>query len=422
MLNTTAEVNRVDGTIGRKWPELGVRRIPSWIYSDEENFRKELQTFHYGRSWNYIGLECEIPAAGSFKRGWIGPRSILATRDENGDVHVVENRCAHRDSQLTWQECGKFDGNLMVCPYHNWSYDLAGGLRSMPYYRGVNGNPGMPKEFDRGEHGLKKLRVATRGGTIWATYDEGTPEFADFIGPEILPWFDRVFNGKLKLLGVSRQIVPCNWKFYTDNTRDGYHAAFLHTFIPKFGLWRPDSDYHAIPTEGGRHILYHILYSPDLKDSRNESTKELRKMQSDYDLTDQRVISRYKDEFGDSSNCVFQICPTMLLQQFHSSLAVRHIIPKTATTHELSWNFFGYEYDDAEMVKARARHSNLVGPSGYISAEDTEMLASLQPVVNEHDTEHTIEMGGYGIEAGHTMITESPLRAFYDFYRREMKL
>jgi anthranilate 1,2-dioxygenase large subunit len=64
----------------------------------------------------------------------------------------------------------------------------------------------------------------------------------------------------------------------------------------------------------------------------------------------------------------------------------------------------------------------LVGPSGYISAEDTEIIAQIQPVVNEHSSTHVIEMGGHGIEPAHTMISESPLRAFYDFYRREMRL
>ncbi|ABE36816.1 ring hydroxylating alpha subunit family protein [Paraburkholderia xenovorans LB400] len=407
----------------RKWPEEGVIRIPNFIYHDEEVFRRELETFHYGNSWNYVGLECELPAAGSFKRSWIGPRSVLVTRDEQGEIHVVENRCAHRESQFTWKECGKFDSNLMICPYHNWTFDLAGNLKTMPYFRGINGNPGMPASFDRGEHGLKKLRVTTRGGTIWATYSEQTPDFATFVGPEILQWFDRIFNGKkLKLLGIARQIVPSNWKFYTDNTHDGYHAAFLHTFIPKFGLWRPDGDYHAIPTERGRHILYTTRYSKELRETRNEATEQLAKMQNDYDLVDKRVISQYLDEYGDNTNTAYQIFPTVVVQQFFSSLVVRHIIPKTATTHELSWNFFGYEEDDEQMVNARVRHSNLVGPSGFISAEDTEIISTLQPIVEEFGGNHVIEMGGHGVEAGHTMITESPLRAFYEFYRREMQL
>jgi len=409
--------------LNRKWPEGGPTRIPSWIYSDPEIFKRELETFHYGRSWNYIGLDCELPNPGDFKRSWIGPRSVLAMRDDNGEVNVVENRCAHRDSQLTWKECGHFDGSSVICPYHNWTFTLKGDFRTMPFFRGVQGNPGMAPTFDKAKNGLRKLKVATRGGTIWASFHDDPPDFAEFVGPTILPWFDRVFNGrKLKLLGISRQIVPCNWKFYTDNTHDGYHAALLHTFIPKFGLWRPDGDYHAVPTENGRHILYHMAYSKKLKDERNEVTQQLRTMQSDYNLHDPTLIQQYKDEFGDMSNTAYQIFPSVVVQQFFSSMTVRHIVPKTATSHEMSWNFFGYEDDDEEMVSWRLKHSNLVGPSGFISAEDSEIISQIQPIVNNYNHTHVIEMGGHGIEPAHTMISESPLRAFYDFYRREMNL
>src|SRR5260221_7934333 len=149
--------------VERKWPDGGPTRIPSWVYSDDEIFQRELETFHYGRSWNYIGLECEVPEPGTFKRSWIGPRSVLATRDANGEVHVVENRCAHRDSQLAWKECGRFEGNMVICPYHNWTYDLSGNLKTMPFFRGAKGLPGMPPTFDIKNHGLRKLKVATRG-------------------------------------------------------------------------------------------------------------------------------------------------------------------------------------------------------------------------------------------------------------------
>ena len=178
-----------------KWPEEGASRIPSWVYTSEEIFRRELEVFHYGKSWNYVGLECELPEAGSFKRTWIGPRSVIVTRDENGEIHTVENRCAHRDSQLTWKECGQFADGLMVCPYHNWSYDMSGSLKSMPFFRGANGNPGMPADFDRSKHGLTKLHTTVRGGAIWATYREDAPSFADFLG-EGLPWYDRLFSGE----------------------------------------------------------------------------------------------------------------------------------------------------------------------------------------------------------------------------------
>ena len=103
--------------------------------------------------------------------------------------------------------------------------------------------------------------------------------------------------------------MPCNWKFYSDNTHDGYHAALLHTFIPKFGLWRPDGDYHQVPTADGRHVVYHMKYSKELQTTRNEVTDQLRVLKSEYELEDRGIITQYKDEFGDSNNSAFPGIP-----------------------------------------------------------------------------------------------------------------
>jgi pimeloyl-ACP methyl ester carboxylesterase len=47
-----------------------------------------------------VGLECEVPETGDFKRSAVGERSVIMVRGESGenggDIHVVENRCAHR--------------------------------------------------------------------------------------------------------------------------------------------------------------------------------------------------------------------------------------------------------------------------------------------------------------------------------------
>ena len=49
------------------WPD-DVARVPNWIYSDPDLFEREMQTFHEGDSWHYIGLDCEVPERGSYKR------------------------------------------------------------------------------------------------------------------------------------------------------------------------------------------------------------------------------------------------------------------------------------------------------------------------------------------------------------------
>jgi phenylpropionate dioxygenase-like ring-hydroxylating dioxygenase large terminal subunit len=57
-----------------QWPKEGISRIPYWVYTDPEIYAREQERIFCGRSWAYVALEAEIPAAGDFKRTSIGSR------------------------------------------------------------------------------------------------------------------------------------------------------------------------------------------------------------------------------------------------------------------------------------------------------------------------------------------------------------
>ena len=236
----------------RAWPKEGWTRIPFWIYTDPDLYKRELDTFFYGQTWNYVALDCEVPEAGSFKRSWIGERQVVVVRGEDNKIHVWENRCAHRGARVAWQNKGRVES--FTCPYHQWNFALDGKLQGVPLRRGVLGKGGMPPDFDSSEHKLAPLRVHVEGGSIWASFSNDGPSFADYCGPDLFALMQRMFPGKgLRLLGYTRQLIDSNWKMYMENLKDPYHATLLHSFLITFGLWRADSQSESIPTEGGRH-------------------------------------------------------------------------------------------------------------------------------------------------------------------------
>ncbi|MGE8642697.1 MAG: Rieske 2Fe-2S domain-containing protein, partial [Achromobacter sp.] len=186
--------------IERRWPKEGYTRIPNWVYTDPAIFQKEMDIFFAGQTWNYVGLECEVPEAGCYKRNWIGNRPVIMVRTETGEVTVLENRCAHRGAQICWHNTGRVTD--FTCPYHQWNYDLNGNLQGVPFRRGAMGKGGMPKDFDPKQNGIRKLRSVNRGGSIWATFSDEAPSFEDYCGPEVLAEIDHMLPGKpLKLLG-----------------------------------------------------------------------------------------------------------------------------------------------------------------------------------------------------------------------------
>ena len=404
------------------WPEAGPSRVPAWIYSDPDLFRRELETFHYGDSWSYVGLTCEVPEPGSYRRGFVGLKPILITRDMDGDIHVLENRCAHRGAPVCWNQRGQ--AKELVCPYHQWAYNLKGDLEGIPFMRGTpRPNPGMPRDFDKSQNGLKKLRTCVRNGVIWATYSDAAPAFEEYVGPDVLRFLDRTFPGReLRLLGYSRQLIPSNWKLYFENSRDPYHATLLHSFFTTFGIYRADARFKVTPYPGGHEVIY-SHFDADARNVRSDVTAEMKTLKEDFVLEDMSVVTPV-DEFKDGLISSLQVFPSIFVQQHGNILALRHILPKGPGETELSWTYFGYADDDAAMQRRRLAQGNLVGPAGYVSLDDSEVLAQMQPVVaNCPESIQVVEMGGRDhVEASETAITENLIRAFYAFYRKEMGL
>ena len=404
--------------VDRQWPEGGFTRIPAWIYSDEDIYRKEMTTFFRGDTWNYVGLDCEIPKVGNFKRAWIGDMQVIVVRDADG-VNVVENRCAHRGGALCWKNTGTVKD--LTCPYHQWSYNLKGDLMGVPLKRGVHGSGGMPKDFDNKQHGLRKLRVASFGGSIWATFSDAVPSFEEYCGPEAISRLRRMMPGrKLRLLGYSRQLIPANWKLYFENTRDPYHGTLLHTFFISFGLYRADSKHVTQPTRGGMHSVNYA--SPADRNEGADITAELTRFRGDLALEDMETV-RFVDEYGDGEMTAMQLFPGTFVQQHANILAMRSVIPKSVKEVEVSWTYLGYADDDENMQRIRLKQANLLGPSGFVSMDDSELLKQMNNQVTGYpESIGIVEMGGRGVEPQITMATEVGIRAFYDYYRQAMGL
>ncbi|HCT9233465.1 TPA: Rieske 2Fe-2S domain-containing protein, partial [Escherichia coli] len=277
--------------INRRWPEEGFTRIPAWVYTDPAVYKKEMEVFFAGDTWNYVGLECEVPEVGSFKRQWIGDRPVVMVRNEDGEINVIENRCAHKGAQICWENTGKVTD--FTCPYHQWNYDLNGNLQGVPFRRGALGKGGMPKDFDPKKWGIKRLRTVNRGGSIWATFSETAPSFEEYCGPDVLAEIDHMLPGKkLTLLGYSRQLIPSNWKMYLENLKDPYHATLLHTFYITFGLWRADSKSECIPTGGGAHS---VMVSHNEGKKKTEATAEMERFRDDLRILDAETVTPRKE-------------------------------------------------------------------------------------------------------------------------------
>ena len=136
----------MDAMVGR-WSGDDLGSVPYWVYTDEDNYRAELERIWYGPHWLYAGLEAEVPEPGSWKTTTLGERPVIVARGKDGVISVMENRCSHRGVKICQARFGREEEGF-TCPYHQWAYAFDGALQGVPFRRGIKGKGGMPREFD----------------------------------------------------------------------------------------------------------------------------------------------------------------------------------------------------------------------------------------------------------------------------------
>jgi anthranilate 1,2-dioxygenase large subunit len=408
-----------------RWPEAGLTVIPDWVYTSQDIYDRELQNIFHGPTWNYVALEAEIPNGGDYVRSYVGSTPVVVARDKDGSVHVFENRCAHRGVEF----CRQARGNTaeFVCPYHQWSYDMKGNLQGVPFRRGVKKEEesGMPADFKPEEHGLRKLRVQSLHGVVFATYAQDMESVEEYLGPGPLHDFEVVFKDrKVKVLGYYRNELPGNWKLYHENLKDPYHATLLHAFLVTFGLLVAGSKSAMTADPSGRHGTMCSAKPDDVsKVVDAETAKQMRSFRTDLKLSDPRFLE-FKKEFDSPWSVTMQtIWPNLIVQRELNTLGVRQIVPNGPHSMIMMWTMFGYESDDEEMTRHRLRQGNLMGPAGYLGLEDNEAIKFLQEGVRRStDDMGILKLGGTGEGSTKSVASESAIRAMYGHYREAMGL
>ncbi len=404
------------------FPRRDGSRIPYAVFTSQAIYEREQARIFRGPTWSFLGLEAEIRQPGDFKSTFIGDTPVVMTRTDTGGLAAWVNRCAHRGAVV----CRLVRGNAAThaCVYHQWRYDSEGNLFGVPFLRGLPGQAGMPAGFDRAAHGLRKLRVESFAGLVFATFSETVGQLKDYIGPLMGGYIKRIFHKPVEYLGCTRQYSDSNWKLYLENVKDPYHASLLHLFHTTFNIFRVGMKAHCVTDESlGLHSLIMAIKTGGDETSAAYKDQKIRAYDSGFMLEDDGILALIPEYEVVATNHIQPIFPQLVIQQIHNTLVARQLLPKGPGHFELIFHFFGYEDDTPELRKLRIKQANLVGPAGYISMEDTEATELVQRgVAGDPDQTSVIDMAQGAPDQTDTLITENLIRRFWSGYRTLMDL
>jgi len=398
------------------WPTLDYSRVPYRLYHDPEAYQREQKRIFRGPTWNFLGLEAEIPNPGDFRTTYVGDTPVIVNRDANGTIHALVNRCAHRGAMVRREMSG--NASEHTCIYHQWCYGLDGRLTSIPFRRGIRGKGGLDPSFDMAAHGLRKLRVASVSGALFGTLADDVEPLEDYLGAPVLAQLHRLFERPVTILGYNRQRIRGNWKLYAENTRDNYHASLLHEFLVTFGLDRSTQIGGVKMDARHRHNITWAEAESDTAELAQEAYGAAH-VRSNYLSLKEPELVRFRCERADPLNiAITSVFPGAVFVQISNSLAVRQIRPRGIDEVEIFQTMLGYADDPPDLTLHRLRQANLVGPAGLVSMEDG-VASEIAHRASQPDRDGTtvIELGGAGLISDRDYrVTDVPLRGFWSYY------
>lgn len=190
------------------------------FYNDPEFFRLDMEMIWY-RDWLFVGHDCEIAKPGSFFTVQVGDYPVVVVRGRDGVIRALHNSCRHRGSRV----CNTHKGTAarLVCPYHQWTYDLDG---SLVFARQ------MADGFDKADFGLKPVACESVAGYIFICLAEKPADFRPFRAM-MEPYFAPHNLVDAKVAHETTIVEKGNWKLVWENNRECYHCAGNHPELCK---------------------------------------------------------------------------------------------------------------------------------------------------------------------------------------------
>ncbi|QCP49063.1 aromatic ring-hydroxylating dioxygenase subunit alpha [Trinickia violacea] len=208
--------------------------LPGELFGRQDVFENDFDVF-FNKLWILVGVTADVPEPGDVSTVDIGKSSIMIVRDDDENIRAYRNLCRHRGSRIMKQP-GKATVGRLVCPYHQWTYDLDGSLLHASH---------MGKDFDPSCRSLIPVHTKVVGTHIFVCLADEPPADIAKLEEVMAPRFAPYELQRTKIAYEFEVVENGNWKLVMENNRECYHCEGTHpeltnSFLPEDFGFCPD--------------------------------------------------------------------------------------------------------------------------------------------------------------------------------------
>lgn len=219
--------------------DLASTLIPD-AYCSPEFFTQEREKV-FATGWVAVGLVADVDRPGRCVVVEVAGRSVVITRNRDGELRGFHNVCRHRAARLLDADAREVGHRGRIrCPYHSWTYDTDGHCLGTPLFEGSDVPAGEEaifdtsgaRGFDRAEMGLLPVAVDSWAMFLFVNLAADPAPLAAQLGD--LP--ERFADHRLESWVPRRRRsyeVAANYKLVGENFMEYYHLPWVHPELNK---------------------------------------------------------------------------------------------------------------------------------------------------------------------------------------------
>ncbi len=196
--------------------------------------------------WHAIASCRELQQNKLLGRELLGERIVLWS--DGSEIHAMADRCPHRGTRLS---LGHVNKGLLVCPYHGWQFDHAGGCAFQPAQPAIRPSAGTA---------IIKYPLVERYGLIWVCLGKAPESPPQFKGLD--DDYHLVITGPYDVATSAPRVV--------ENFLDVAHLPFVHAGMLGDEAHAEIKDYEVNSSSEGVEVRNFRIWQPNASSVHTE--------------------------------------------------------------------------------------------------------------------------------------------------------